>query len=171
MLHQTCDLGPIRSIIAAILPTTSGFDVEFRFEGRLSGIQIPQGGPSLRTAELWRTTCCEVFWQPIGGTAYREFNFSPSGRWAAYDFDGYRDGMREAPVDAIAVASAHHETNGLGEMTVRANVATDIGEPAQVALNAVVEHADGVIQYWALAFGPGRPDFHSEACRQMIVQR
>ena len=26
------------------------------------------------------------------GPEYREFNFSPSGEWAVYDFRGYRDG-------------------------------------------------------------------------------
>jgi hypothetical protein len=25
------------------------------------------------------------------GPEYREFNFSPSGEWALYDFRGYRD--------------------------------------------------------------------------------
>ena len=48
-----------------------------------------------RADELWQTTCFEAFLEPRAATAYREFNFSPSGDWAAYDFDGYREGMAE----------------------------------------------------------------------------
>ena len=29
---------------------------------------------------------------PGEGPAYREFNFSPSGEWAVYDFRSYRNG-------------------------------------------------------------------------------
>ena len=39
--------------------------------------------------------------------------------------------------------------------------------PADVALNAVVEDVDGNIQFWALAFADGKPEFHSEVCRAM----
>lgn len=167
MLHQTCDLGPIRAITAAITPTVNGFDAEFRLDGRIGAIRLPEPGPSVRTDDLWKTTCLEVFWQPIGKTSYREFNLSPSGRWAAYDFDSFREGMREAPIDAIALSCSHNDN----ELILKASIAADLPSPAQVALNGVVEHADGAMQYWALAFGPGKPDFHSEACRQLIVER
>lgn len=167
MLHQTCDLGPIKAVTASIAATESGFDVQFRLDGNVSAIRLPEAGPSVRTDELWKTSCFEVFWQPIGGTGYREFNFSPSGRWAAYDFDAFREGMRDAPVDAIALSCSHSGN----ELILKASVAADLPAPAQVALNAIVEHSDGAIQYWALAFPPGKPEFHSEACRQMIVER
>ncbi len=167
MLHQTCDLGPIKAVTASITATSSGFDAEFRFDGNVSAIRLPAAGPSVRTDDLWKTSCLEVFWQPIGETHYREFNFSPSGRWAAYDFCAFREGMRDAPIDAIAVSCSHSD----GELILKASVAADLPAPAQVALNAIVEHADGGKQYWALAFPPGKPEFHSEACRQMIVER
>lgn len=167
MLHRTCDLGPIRAVIASITATSVGCDVEFRLEGNVGAIKLPRAMPSQRADNLWQTTCLEFFWQPIGGTAYREFNLSPSGQWAAYDFDSYRDGMRDAAVDAIALACAHTDR----ELVLKASIAAELPAPAQVALTAVVEHADGGMQYWSLAFPPGRPDFHSEACRQMIVER
>lgn len=171
MLHQTCDLGPIRAVTASITATEAGCEAEFRFEGRLDAIKIPQSGPSERTDNLWKTTCFEIFWQPIGGTYYREFNLSPSGRWAAYDFDSFREGMRDAPVDGMVVACSHHSSGGVGELVLKAGIAAELPAPAQVALNAIVEHADGGMQYWALAFPPGKPEFHSEACRQLIVER
>ncbi|MEM6908799.1 MAG: hypothetical protein AAF494_08970 [Pseudomonadota bacterium] len=167
MLHQSCDLGPIRAVTAKISATETGCDAEFRLDGRIEGIRLPDTAPSIRTDELWKTSCFEVFWQPIGGASYRELNLSPSTRWAAYDFDAFREGMREAPVDAIALAVSSTDT----ELVLSANIAADLPSPAQVALTAIVEHRNQTIQYWSLAFGPGRPDFHSEACRQLIVDR
>ncbi|MEE4209766.1 MAG: hypothetical protein V2I43_10915 [Parvularcula sp.] len=171
MLHQTCDLGPIKAVTAAISATATGCEAEFRLDGAVDRIVLPEPGPSVRTDNLWKTTCFEIFWQPIGGTSYREFNLSPSGRWAAYDFDAFREGMRDAPVDAIALSTAQSSSDGAGELVLKASIAADLPAPAQVALNAIVEHQDGGLQFWALAFGPGKPEFHSEACRQMIAER
>jgi len=79
--------------------------------------------------------------------------------------------MRDAPVDAISLSTAHGSSNGSGELLLAASIACDLPTPAQVGLSAIVEHADGALQYWALAFPPGKPDFHSEACRQWLVDR
>jgi hypothetical protein len=171
MLHRTCDLGPIRSVTASVRADATGCTAEFRLEGGIDRIILPEPAASVRADNLWQTTCFEIFWQPIGGTYYREFNLSPSGRWAAYDFDAYREGMRDAPVEAFALSCTHSAANGTGELVLTAAIATDLAVPAQVALNAIIEHTDGALQYWALAFGPGKPDFHSEACRQLIVER
>ncbi|MEE4289219.1 MAG: hypothetical protein V2J14_07605 [Erythrobacter sp.] len=171
MLHRECDLGPIRAVTAAITPTPTGCEARFRLEGRISGIVLPQPAAPARRDNLWKTTCFEIFWQPIGQPGYVEFNLSPSGQWASYDFDSFREGMRDAPVDAISVACSHSETDGTGELVLKASIAAELPAPAQVALNAIVEHEDGGLQFWALAFPPGKPEFHSEACRQLIVDR
>ena len=167
MLHQTCDLGPIRAVTAQIEPTETGCEAEFRLDGRISGIKVPEPALGTRKDNLWKTTCFEIFWQPIGQPGYVEFNLSPSSRWASYDFDSFREGMRDAPVDAITVTCSHSDE----ELVLRASIAANLPTPAQVALNAIVEHLDGNLQFWALAFPPGKPEFHSEACRQMIVER
>lgn len=167
MLHRDCSNGPIRAVTADIRATPHGCDAEFRFEGAIDRIVLPEPRPSVRTDDLWKTTCFEIFWQPIGGTYYREFNLSPSGRWAAYDFDAFREGMRDAPVDAISVACSHTDR----ELVLKASIASELPAPAQVALNAIVEHPDGELQFWALAFPPGKAEFHSEACRQIVLDR
>ena len=79
--------------------------------------------------------------------------------------------MRDAPVDAISVGSSHASAIGHGELALKTSIAADLPAPAQVALNAIVEHKDGSLQFWALAFGPGKAEFHSEACRQLIMER
>lgn len=167
LLHVTCDLGPVRAMTASVIATAQGCEAEFRLDGHMPGIVLPQAAPPARRDNLWQTTCFEIFWQPLGGTAYREFNLSPSGQWAAYDFDSFREGMRDAPVDAVAIACSHDDAG----LVLRASIAANLPAPAQVALNAVVEHADGGKQYWALAFPPGKPEFHSEANRALIIER
>jgi hypothetical protein len=171
MLHVACDLGPIRAVTAQIRSTATGCEAEFRLDGMIDAIVIPPPRPSMRTDNLWQTTCFEIFWQPLGQTCYREFNLSPSGQWAAYDFDAFREGMRDAPVDGITLSCSHSEH----ELVLTASITADLPAPAQVALNAVVENGvdngSGKVQYWALAFPPGKPEFHSEACRQIIIER
>ncbi|PKP93328.1 MAG: hypothetical protein CVT75_06245 [Alphaproteobacteria bacterium HGW-Alphaproteobacteria-14] len=167
MLHRTCDLGPVRAVIASITATPQGCEAEFRLDGHVPAIVLPPPAAPERADNLWQTTCFEIFWQPLGGTYYREFNLSPSGRWAAYDFDSFREGMRDAPVVSMALACSHDDSG----LVLRAQIAADLPTPAQVALNAVVEHKDGGKQYWALAFPSGPPEFHSEANRALIVER
>lgn len=167
MLHVACDLGPIRVVTASVTATPQGCEAEFRLDGAVSAIKVPASAAPERMDNLWQATCFEIFWQPLGDTYYREFNLSPSGRWAAYDFDSFRTGMRDAPVEAIAIACSH-DAEGL---ILKASIHADLPAPAQVALNAIVEHPDGGKQYWALAFPPGRPEFHSEACRALIIER
>jgi hypothetical protein len=167
MLHVTCDLGPIRAVTATVTATPKGCEAEFRLDGNIPGIILPPHAGPERRDNLWKTTCFEIFWQPLGDTYYREFNLSPSGCWAAYDFDSFREGMRDAPVDAIAIACSHDATG----LVLKASIAAALPDPAQVALNAIVEHPDGSLQFWALAFPPGKPEFHSEACRAVIIER
>lgn len=170
-LHPSCPTGPINAASAKITATTEGCEVEFRLSGGVDAIVMPQAGPSVRTDDLWKTTCFEIFWQPENGSYYREFNLSPSGRWAAYDFDSFREGMRDAPVQAIALSTAHGSANGEGELVLKAVIASELPTPARVALNAIVEHQGGELQFWALAFDEGKAEFHSETCRQWKVER
>lgn len=107
-----------------------------------------------RTDELWRHTCFEAF---IRGedAGYREFNFSPGGAWAAYRFDGYREGMRDA--------AASPNMNWPGDT---GTVSVTVGVPGdwRVGLTAIIEEADGTKSYWALSHPAGEPDFHHPDC-------
>lgn len=167
MLHPDCKPGPVRKVDAIIDATSSGCDVAFRLEGDVQALNIPVQDTPDRQDNLWKTTCFEVFWQPIGGDCYCEFNLSPSSKWAAYDFDDYRKNGRDAPVNAIAIACA----NDAQALEVRASIAAQLPVPARIALNAITQDVHGGMQYWALAFAPGKPDFHNQACRQMRVDR
>ncbi len=124
---------------------------------------LPEPALPGRADELWRTTCFEMFWHPAGAEGYVEMNFSPSGRWAAYAFDGYRLGMRPHSMAVDPVIALRRDGDRLiGEVAV--DLSTLPREAAFVGLFAVIEETDGTKSYWALAHPPGRPDFHHADC-------
>ena len=46
MLHQTCDLGPIRAVTASVTATPQGCEAEFRLDGQVPAIILPpHAGP------------------------------------------------------------------------------------------------------------------------------
>ena len=114
-----------------------------------------------RRDELWKRTCFEAFVKEDGEAAYREFNFAPSGDWAAYDFAARREGMAKA--DLAHPPYIRLEDNlswwGLG-----ATFALEAGRRWALGLSAVIEEADGTKSYWALAHSGEEPDFHDPAC-------
>ena len=151
---------------AEIEATANGCRARFRLDGDVSKIKVPEHTASERMDNLWKTTCFEIFWQPHGGSYYREFNLSPSSRWACYDFDDFRLNSRDAPVSAIAIACAHDGSS----LELESSIASELPLPADVALNGIVEDLDGNIQFWALAFADGKPEFHSEVCRAITLE-
>ena len=161
VLHPGCSAGSITAIEASIEPTEYGCHAIFVARGDISCIAVPSVDRQGRFDNLWKTTCFEIFWSH-DGTAYREFNLSPSTRWACYDFDAFREGMRDAPAE-VAIKVAVSDT----ELRLEAAISSALSLPATVALNAIIKGADGVNRFWALAFQPGAPEFHAEACRAL----
>jgi hypothetical protein len=130
--------------------------------GDLEALVLPPPAPPLRAANLWKTTCFEAFLKPVGGESYRELNFSPSGRWAAYDFDSYRSGMTEAWLPAPPDIVLQRDGSTL---EVIVSLSLDLpDEPYRLALTAVIEEREFSLSYWSLAHAPGKPDFHHPDC-------
>jgi hypothetical protein len=114
-----------------------------------------------RAEDLWETTCFEAFLRAPDGEAYREWNFAPSGNWAAYDFASHRDGRIEPEVAAPYIRFEDNMTWFALGATIAVNAATDW----QIGLSAILEEKDGTKSYWALAHPEGdKPDFHDAAC-------
>ena len=111
-----------------------------------------------RADELWKHTCLEAFVRAPPGAGYRELNLSPGGQWAAYRFDGYREGMANADVGPPDVRAADLDFLALWDLDLSPD------RPWQVGISAVIEAADGTTSYWALSHPPGRPDFHNADC-------
>ncbi|WP_372787080.1 DOMON-like domain-containing protein [Phenylobacterium sp.] len=127
--------------------------------GDAAGIVLPAPSPPTRTGGLWRHTCFEAFVGVPSGEPYYEFNLAPSTEWAAYRFDGYRQGM--APIEPCEAPAIAMSTTRRGlELSATLRLADLAGSPWRLGLSAVIEEAGGHISYWAVAHPPGRPDFH-----------
>ena len=133
----------------------------WRFRFLVEGTEkliLPDPRDAGRADELWRTTCFEAF---VGGAspAYREYNFAPSGQWAAYTFDAPRAGMRDGSDDVEVWLEG-----GEDWIAVEAAISGDLVVGSPLNLAAVIEEEGGIKSYWALAHGPGAPDFHDPSC-------
>jgi hypothetical protein len=122
---------------------------------------IPESDSPGRADELWKTTCFEAFLRAEASDSYREWNFAPSGDWAAYDFSGYREGMSPAEVAEPYVRMEDKFT----WWALGATIAVDAERTWHLGLSAVLEEKDGTKSYWALAHSnPDKPDFHLADC-------
>jgi hypothetical protein len=122
---------------------------------------IPQAAEPIRADDLWQTTCFEAFLRIPGADAYREWNFAPSGQWAAYDFASYREGRTDADV----VPPYIRMEDNLIWWALGATIPVDAETDWALGLSAILEETDGTKSYWALAHPPGdKPDFHAADC-------
>ncbi len=158
--HPESPSHPVERIEVVIVRSLAGgLSLTYRVAGNINGLLIPAPQTAARADGLWRHACLEAF-VDVGNGAYREFNFSPSGLWQAYEFSAYRAG------GLMTSAADPRITSQLGPRTlsVSAKLHADDLPPASAALrlglSAVIEAADGTISYWALRHAPGKPDFH-----------
>ena len=114
-----------------------------------------------RADELWETTCFEAFVRPLGEESYSEWNFAPSGNWAAYDFTAYREGMKPAEVGSPPYVRVE---DNFTWWALGATIAIPADANWELGLSAVLEEKDGNKSYWALAHGTEKPDFHDPGC-------
>lgn len=131
----------------------------------------PVSGPGPADG-LWQHTCFEAFVALEGAAAYREFNFSPSGQWAAYRFSQER--VRDLPAEQQAgpARPAMDITTLRRRWTLDVHLPLDTlpGDAGDVrcwGLSAVIETTDGHLSHWALHHPAPRPDFHHPAGRTL----
>ena len=142
-------------------------ELAYVVKGDIGAVRIPEARPPRRAARLWEHTCFEVFIAVNGRPGYYEFNFAPSGAWAAYKFRRYRKGAplndkKLAPSIAALVA---HDTFRLDVLIGPHGLLRMSRSELRLALSAVVEDERSVLSYWALKHPPGKPDFHHpDAC-------
>lgn len=146
----------VRVIAVTIWRHGGRLHVRYLLDGK-SKLVLPGPAEPGRADRLWESSCFEAF-VSCGAHAYREYNFSPSGQWAAYDFDGPREGMRNAEAEIELSLEG-----GEDWIAVEAAVECDkTGSP--LGLSAVISEEGGHKSYWALAHSGGPPDFHDPSC-------
>jgi hypothetical protein len=161
--HPLSPAAPVHELAVALrVAAGGGLTLRYRLHGDPARLRIPAPLPAAPADGLWMHTCFELFAAAAGTDAYREFNFSPSGQWAAYAFRSYRE--RDARGDpAAAPAIALQRDGATLELDVRVPA---LALPAaasgrlMVGVAAVVEELDGTLSYWALHHPVARPDFH-----------
>lgn len=159
--HPDTPTDAIKDIIVSGSRGHSGFiTLRYHVIGDIARLKIPAPAEAGRADNLWATTCCELFTRDQGDEAYREFNFSPSGQWAAYGFAQYRDSMNEIDVWAPRIDTIVKPDTLTVDVTF---VSPRLG-PQNVGAAMIIEQEGGVKSYWALAHPPGAPDFHHPAC-------
>jgi hypothetical protein len=162
--HPASGCDAIRRIVVEALRAGDTLDISFRVEGDISMLAMPEASTPQRADGLWQHSCFEAFLQAGKGEAYVEFNFSPSGAWAAYRFSARRRG-RESPVLTAPRAEVRRGPDWL-TMNVRLSpdaIAEFAGTPIVAGLAAVIEDRAGALSWWALAHRAAAPDFHDPA--------
>jgi hypothetical protein len=132
----------------------------FVAEGQTQELSVPARTKPYRADGLWSTTCFELFVKDQD-QGYLEFNFSPSGQWAAYQFANYRELVRELGIDHPPIINVSDEGYALILSVLLPRMAFD---GMTIALSAVIEELDGTKSYWALAHPSDKPDFHHPTC-------
>jgi len=150
--------------VEVMRPRPGSLVLNYTVTGTIGDLRLPAAAAPARADELWRHTCFEAFIRASPGEAYYEFNFSPSTRWAAYRFDGYRSGMRIA---AEIAAPRIELQSSAGRCSLRAELDVSplrLVGTWRLGLAAVLEELSGPKSYWALAHPRGKPDFHHADC-------
>jgi hypothetical protein len=133
----------------------------YRLEAEMARLLMPALQPTARADKLWEHSCFEVFLRRVGEPGYVEYNFSPSGEWAAYRFRGYRapatgQEKLEPPELRIVRSDEHLEM----KVTLKLKGVLPPNGQLQLGLAAVIETVAGGLSYWAQKHASDKPDFH-----------
>jgi hypothetical protein len=165
--HPVSERGAVQDLVEELAVTVAGgsqqLSLRYRLTGELAALQLPEPRPTTRSDGLWRPSCFEAFIARAGANEYWEYNFSPSGAWAAYHFNAYREGM--APLMQGVPPGMRRQD---GEETFELEVTLDLswlrrsssGVGLRLGLAAVIEDKARVLSYWALKHPAEKPDFH-----------
>lgn len=158
--HRSTPALGVSAISVRLRPVGTRMMLRWRIDGAQQVI-LPPEMPPARSEGLWEKTCFELFLSE-GRGKYREFNFSPSHRWAAFAFKSYRN-----PIGDVPMHDPPEIRFEMGESVLAVAVFVPLvlfdGAKA-MGLSAVIEETGGHKSYWALRNRGEKPDFHNPAC-------
>lgn len=144
--------------------TGPGLLLHYELQGDTRRLRLPAPTTPGAADGLWQHSCFEAFVGVTGDGAYREFNFAPSGQWAAYRFSGPR--QRDTAAEAAGAPVLPRIALDLTPQTLSLQAwlpwlaLPDPAAPWDIGLTAVIETTDGQLSYWALQHPAPSPDFH-----------
>ena len=146
--------------ISAKFAGDGSLSLHYLITGEMAKIVLPDQCQPGAADNLWQHTCCEAFIADAEGAQYREFNFSPSGQWAVYQFAAYRQRDSDFAPPAAPRITLGRNANGF---ELAASLPREL-LPSQATLilgiTTVLEASDGSKSYWALSHCAEQPDFH-----------
>jgi hypothetical protein len=161
--HPDTPCTAVEGIRSSISWEHGNLKIVYALNGIVEQLRIPAERAARRTDKLWQHTCFELFIGVKNDAEYYEFNFSPSGEWAAYEFRDYRDG---GPIHAdgvdpkITVQRSAAALELSAKLRLNRLTGLQSGVYLWLGLAAVIEDLNGSLSYWALKHPPGKPDFH-----------
>jgi hypothetical protein len=163
--HPDSPVPPIQIDVKATLDGSDILRLDYDIVGAIADLLLPPPAIPERKGELWRHTCFEAFVALGDGAGYVEFNFAPSRHFAAYRFEGYRQGMHSALDLPAPDIQTEMEGNARFLLTAWIDLRPlNTAGATALGLSAVIEARDRSLSYWALAHPPGKPDFHNSDC-------
>jgi hypothetical protein len=136
--------------------------IEYQLFGDLNSISIaPPANPPSRQFHLWEATCFEFFIGIPGDANYWEFNLSPSGDWAIFALDDYRQGLR----DETAFTSLPFKVDRYPNY-ITLSLEFDLSElvfleqDLEMSVTTVIKSSQNELSYWAITHSGKEADFH-----------
>lgn len=126
--------------------------LHYALRGDPRRMRVPAPGAAGRTDRLWAHTCFEAFVRVEDAPGYLELNFSPSGQWAAYRFDAYRQGMTPLALEEPPRIAARFDGHSAADAAPPAGADSDEESGAARAGEGSPNH---VLTLEALARLPG----------------
>ena len=162
LLCHTANNMPSGIAVSATVAWTAdrGLRLEYRLQGTIATLRLPSPATPEAADGLWQHTCGEAFVAATGEAAYREFNFSPSSRWAAYRFDAYRQRDMAWQPPAHPIVSLQTAGDGIRLLADIPASLLPAGAGLDIGLTVVLETLAGDRSYWALRHCGPQPDFH-----------
>lgn len=161
--HPTTPCSSLKEVgVGITLLPTDAIEFQLTLTGHIGKLRIPENSVPRRADNLWQHTCFEAFIAMPRSEGYFEFNFAPSGEWAIYQFDSYRNGMTATNAQPPTIRTHRSASNWVVDVNVDLGACADLKNYVELrlALSAVIEENDGALSYWALAHPSGKPDFH-----------
>lgn len=119
----------------------------------------PASDSNERSLNLWESTCFELFIKHPNEDAYLEFNFSPSGKWDAFEFDSYRLPKILRRLEDVGCSITQSEHNLTIDLQLPKEwINTEIIGNA----TAVIELKDESIHFFAYKHCETKADFHDQ---------
>ena len=170
--HTTSRVG--RAVtVNATLTVDAKLSLHYELHGAVARMNIPAPAPARIGWKLWRHTCCELFVRSEGAEPYHEFNFSPSGEWAAYAFSGYRQGgsLTDERLNPQVAIESQPERLDLYALVDLGRLSPSYRKARlRLGLATILEEETGGYSYWALRHAPGKPDFHHQDAFALVLE-